>query len=308
MPELPEVETVRRGLTAIVEGTSVESVEVRRDSCVRLAPGGAAEFAARLLGPTLGPVARRGKFLWIPLSDPIAADDAPPRKALVAHLGMSGQFRSHELRPDPHPHCRARLTLSNGLVLDFLDQRTFGYLHVDHLVPTDDGAPGGVGAADGLLPASASHIARDVLDPFLDERAALVAMRRGTRAIKQVLLDQRVVSGIGNIYADEALWLARIHPDMPAGALGAAAARRLLDATRDVMEAALEQGGTSFDALYVNVNGESGYFSRSLQAYGQTGRPCARCGSLVTRFVQGGRSTHICPRCQRTPRVARRLG
>lgn len=302
MPELPEVETVRRGLSTLVTGARIDAVEVRRDSCVRLLPGGAAEFAAELTGLRLSRLARRGKFLWAEVA-PRAGDDAPVL-ALSAHLGMSGQFRVHDAAvaavPDPHPHCRARLGLGDpDLTLDFLDQRTFGYLHVEPLMPTPDGGPGGEGTPLPLVPASVAHIGRDALDPALDMAAASRALRRGARGIKQVLLDQTVVSGIGNIYADEALWRARVHPERPAHALTASSARALLVATQDVMRDALDQGGTSFDALYVNVNGESGYFSRSLEAYGRAGEPCSRCGAPLTRASIGGRSTHWCARCQR---------
>ncbi|WP_062388470.1 bifunctional DNA-formamidopyrimidine glycosylase/DNA-(apurinic or apyrimidinic site) lyase [Demequina iriomotensis] len=298
MPELPEVEVVRRGLASLVAGARIADVDIRRDSCVRLLPGGPAEFAAEVRGLTLSRLVRRGKFLWAELA-PEPGDDAP-LLALSAHLGMSGQFRVHVDAPEPHRHCRARLTLTDpALTLDFLDQRTFGYLHVEPLVATPDGGPGGEGTVLPLLPLSVAHIGRDALDPALDHAEASRALRRGTRGIKQVLLDQTVVSGIGNIYADEALWLARVHPERPAEAVTASSARTLLGAAREVMSRALAQGGTSFDALYVNVNGESGYFSRSLEAYGREGEPCSRCGSPLRRATIGGRSTHWCARCQR---------
>ncbi|WP_062517365.1 bifunctional DNA-formamidopyrimidine glycosylase/DNA-(apurinic or apyrimidinic site) lyase [Demequina gelatinilytica] len=298
MPELPEVEVVRRGLASLVAGARVAAVDIYRDSCVRLLPGGPAEFSAEVVGLTLSRIVRRGKFLWCELA-PEPGDDAP-LLALSAHLGMSGQFRVHTDAPPPHRHCRARLTLAApALVLDFLDQRTFGYLHVEPLVPTPDGGPGGEGTPLPLLPASVAHIGRDALDPALDDAAASRALRRGSRGIKQVLLDQTVVSGIGNIYADEALWLARVHPERSAHAVTPAQSREILAAAREVMGRALAQGGTSFDALYVNVNGESGYFSRSLEAYGRAGEPCSRCGSLLRRESIGGRSTHWCARCQR---------
>ncbi|MFW7413398.1 bifunctional DNA-formamidopyrimidine glycosylase/DNA-(apurinic or apyrimidinic site) lyase [Demequina sp. SO4-18] len=303
MPELPEVETVRAGLAPVITGADIRAVDIRRDSCVRLLPGGPAEFAGLATDARVAAVVRRGKFLWLPLTH---AGDREPDEALSAHLGMSGQFRVHlgpwDEAPDPHPHCRARLRLDRGgtaLTLDFLDQRTFGYLHIEPLEPTADARAGGQGSALASVPGSVAHIGRDALDPHLDERAVARAWRRGARGIKQVLLDQTLVSGIGNIYADEALWLARIHPERPASAVSAPQARALLDAARAVMGRALAQGGTSFDALYVNVNGESGYFSRSLEAYGRAGEPCARCGSIIRRESIGGRSTHWCARCQR---------
>jgi len=295
VPELPEVETVRAGLASLITGATISAVEVRRDSCVRLLPGGAAEFAAAITGTTIRAVVRRGKFLWCELDS---------MEALSAHLGMSGQFRVHHgaVVPAPHSHCRARLLLEVGsqtMTLDFLDQRTFGYLHAEPLIATSDGLPGGQGSDTAMVPASVTHIARDALDPHLDPASAAMTMRRGSRGIKQVMLDQTVVAGIGNIYADEALWMARLHPERPAHAVTSRQATDLLAAAQDVMREALAQGGTSFDALYVNVNGESGYFSRSLHAYGRGGEPCERCGRLLTRASIGGRSTHWCSQCQR---------
>ncbi|WP_062072346.1 bifunctional DNA-formamidopyrimidine glycosylase/DNA-(apurinic or apyrimidinic site) lyase [Demequina sediminicola] len=305
MPELPEVETVRAGLEPFVVGATVADVEVFRDSCVRLLPGGPEEFQSRLLGATIMGAVRRGKFLWMPVAFP----SVPPHpelavESLSAHLGMSGQFRVHAADevPAPHPHCRARLSLRREgrvHVLDFLDQRTFGYLNVEPLVPTADASPGGQGSDLAAVPSSVAHIGRDPLDPACDDPTILRGWRRGQRAIKQVLLDQTVASGIGNIYADEALWHARIHPERPASALSAPQSRALLDAARTVMSDALVAGGTSFDALYVNVNGESGYFERGLEAYGRGGLACSRCGSTMRRATVGGRATHWCARCQR---------
>lgn len=315
MPELPEVETVRGGLACVVLDATVDSVEVRRDSCVRLMPGGADQFTAMLTGASIVAVARRGKFMWCELRTPGEAADAPPAEVLSAHLGMSGQFRVHEAgvaaAPQPHSHCRVRLGLHRAdgteLTVDFLDQRTFGYLTVEPTVGTSDGHAAGAGTIHDVLPASVAHIGRDALDPWLDTDAALRAMRRGSRGIKQVLLDQTVVSGIGNIYADEALWAARIHPERPARTLTRPMAAGLLGDAQSVMSAALAQGGTSFDALYVNVNGESGYFSRALTAYGRAGEPCHRCATALSRKSIGGRATHWCTRCQRkwVPRSAR---
>ncbi|MFW2513421.1 bifunctional DNA-formamidopyrimidine glycosylase/DNA-(apurinic or apyrimidinic site) lyase [Demequina sp. SO4-13] len=303
MPELPEVETVRAGLAPLIGGAVVRETQVLRDSCVRLLPGGPGQFAALADGARIAAVVRRGKFLWFPLTHAAAPE---PTDVLSAHLGMSGQFRVHHgpwaEAAAPHPHCRARLRLERDgarLTLDFLDQRTFGYLHIEPLVPTADALAGGQGSPLAAVPGTVAHIGRDALDPHLDTAKVLRTWRRGARGIKQVLLDQTLVSGIGNIYADEALWLARIHPERPASAVSAAQARALLDAARAVMARALAQGGTSFDALYVNVNGESGYFSRSLEAYGRAGEPCARCGATIRRESIGGRSTHWCARCQR---------
>ncbi|MGC4175027.1 bifunctional DNA-formamidopyrimidine glycosylase/DNA-(apurinic or apyrimidinic site) lyase [Demequina sp.] len=299
MPELPEVESVRLGLEAHVLGARIDHVQVFRDSCVRRAPSPHA-FAAAITGSRIEAVVRRGKFLWMLLD---GLDLSGGALALSAHLGMSGQFRVAPVpAPAPHPHCRARFTLSlpdGPLTLDFLDQRTFGYLDAEPVVLTPDGLPGGLGSASPLVPASVAHIGRDALDPALRRTTVLAQWRKGYRGIKQVLLDQTLVSGIGNIYADEALWRARVHPATPASGMSGKATGALLDAAREVMSEALAAGGTSFDALYVNVNGESGYFDRELNAYGRGGEPCARCGRPMLRAVMGGRSTHWCPRCQR---------
>ena len=306
MPELPEVETVRQGLEPFVRGAMVANVSVFRASAVRLLLGGEREFEAHVRGAVLDGAVRRGKFLWMPLRE----HHAHTGFSLSAHLGMSGQFRVHRgpwhHAPEPHSHCRVRLSLEASgeqFTLDFLDQRTFGYLHAERMLPTADGLPGGHGSELASVPASVAHIGRDALDPAWEAGEASAVWRRGTRGIKQVLLDQTRISGIGNIYADEALWHARIHPQQAAASLTRPAAGRLFHAVRSVMESALAQGGTSFDALYVNVNGESGYFSRDLVAYGQAGNACARCGVTIARAVIGGRSTHWCPRCQRLPRT-----
>jgi formamidopyrimidine-DNA glycosylase len=304
VPELPEVETVRSGLADLVVGCTVTGVKVFRLSCVRHQPGGEGDFAMRLQGKVLDAVVRRGKYLWIPLAE---LEDAgrghTPAMALSAHLGMSGQFRVFEGDPpEPHRHCRARLHLESpdgARTVDFLDQRTFGYLVAEQMQPTPDGLAGGHGSSLPAVPRTVAHIARDALDPAADDVHIVSRMRRGSRGIKQVLLDQTVVSGVGNIYADEALWAARIHPQRPARAVSPPQARDLLAAVRTVMTRALAQGGTSFDALYVNVNGESGYFSRELAAYGRAGQPCERCGGQISLERIGGRSTHWCPRCQR---------
>lgn len=303
MPELPEVETVRAGLEPLITGARIVSVAVYRDSAVRLLPGGAGQFSSQTADARVAAVVRRGKFMWWPLG---FDGQTTPTEALSAHLGMSGQFRVHsgpwDAAPEPHRHCRVRLHLDGDagpVTVDFLDQRTFGYLHTEALVETPDSLPGGAGHGLAAVPMSVAHIGRDALDPHLKAADVVQMWRRGQRGIKQVLLDQTRVSGIGNIYADEALWLARIHPQRPAASVSTVKARELFEASATVMASALSQGGTSFDQLYVNVNGESGYFARSLEAYGREGEPCTRCGGLIRRERIGGRSTHWCPRCQR---------
>ncbi|WP_425956568.1 bifunctional DNA-formamidopyrimidine glycosylase/DNA-(apurinic or apyrimidinic site) lyase [Xylanimonas sp. McL0601] len=305
MPELPEVETVRDGLARLVLGARVRDVEVFRDYSVRRHDGGARSFADQLRGRTLVAAARRGKFLWLPLGD---------GAALLAHLGMSGQLLVRD-GSDPwvHPHLRVRVHLehapSGGTALDFVDQRTFGHLAVVDLVPTPEGAPGGLGTDEPAVPAPVAHIGRDLLDPVLARggpgRAAVVdAVRRRRTGVKRALLDQTLVSGVGNIYADEALWRARLHYARATDTMRAADVHRLLDAAEDVMREALAVGGTSFDTLYVNVNGESGYFSRGLAVYGREGEPCPRCGTPIRREPFMNRSAYTCPRCQRRPSAA----
>lgn len=279
MPELPEVEVVRRGLAEHVSGRTVSGVDVLHDRAVRRQDG---PLEIALIGRTVQCVSRRGKYLWLPLDD---------GTALVAHLGMSGQLL---LQPGDVPdekHLRVRIRFSDdGRELRFVDQRTFGGLMTTELVPDD---------ASGRIPADIAHIARDPLDPLFDDAAFIERMRAKDTEIKRALLDQSLISGIGNIYADESLWRARLHGRRAAGGISRAKATELLAHARDVMTDALAQGGTSFDALYVNVNGESGYFDRSLDAYGQEGEPCHRCGAGIRREHFMNRSSFFCPRCQR---------
>jgi len=305
VPELPEVETVRDGLERHVVGRRVVDVDVRRDYSVRRHPAGPADLVGRLRGRTIAAAARRGKFLWLPLGPQDEPDDA-----LLAHLGMSGQLlvrSAADLAAEvsAHPHLRVRLHLEDGGALDFVDQRTFGHLSVQDLAPTDDGAPGGRGTSSATVPEPVAHIARDLLDPALDRGLLVRRVRARRTGLKRALLDQTLVSGIGNIYADEALWRARLHFARPTAALRAVDVGRVLDAATDVMTEALDQGGTSFDALYVDVNGASGYFDRSLAVYGQEGRPCPRCGTPVRRVEFMNRSSAFCPRCQPAPRAPR---
>ncbi|GCE75710.1 bifunctional DNA-formamidopyrimidine glycosylase/DNA-(apurinic or apyrimidinic site) lyase [Cellulomonas biazotea] len=301
MPELPEVETVRDGLARHVLGRTVTGVEVHRDYSVRRHEGGPPDFVGRLRGRRLDAAVRRGKFLWLLLD----GDD----DALMAHLGMSGQLlvRSAVALDDGarHPHLRVRLLLDDDSALDFVDQRTFGHLSVADLLPTPDGAPGGLGSPRPQVPEPVAHIARDLLDPALDHARLVDAFRARRTGVKRALLDQTLVSGVGNIYADEGLWRARLHYARPTDTLRRAEVERVLDGAASVMTEALVQGGTSFDALYVNVNGASGYFDRSLAVYGQEGRPCPRCGAPVRRDEFMNRSAYTCPVCQPRPRRGR---
>ena len=290
MPELPEVEVVRRGLAPYLGDRRVASVEILDPRSVRRHTPGPRHFIDTLTGRQVHAVSRRGKYLWMTLGQD---------EALVAHLGMSGQL----LLPDPamedEAHLRVRVVLDGvDRELHFVDQRIFGGMHIDRLV--DDGR-------GGRVPESVAHIARDPLDPDFDEAAFSRQLRKRTSGIKRCLLDQSLVSGIGNIYADEALWRARLHYDTPAERLTPVRVRELVGHVREVMLEALAQGGTSFDSLYVNVNGESGWFDRSLSAYGREGEPCPRCGRPIVRESFMNRSSYRCPRCQPKPRGQARL-
>ncbi|MBO0677244.1 bifunctional DNA-formamidopyrimidine glycosylase/DNA-(apurinic or apyrimidinic site) lyase [Mycolicibacterium sp. S2-37] len=285
MPELPEVEVVRRGLDVHVTGRTITAVRVHHPRAVRRHEAGPADLTARLLNAHVTGTGRRGKYLWLTLD----GGDA----ALVVHLGMSGQML---LGPIPkEDHLRIAALLDDGTALSFVDQRTFGGWLLADMV-TVDGT---------TVPEPVAHLARDPLDPLFDRDGVVTVLRGKHSEIKRQLLDQTVVSGIGNIYADEALWRAKVNGARVASSLTRKVLGELLDAAAEVMTEALGQGGTSFDSLYVNVNGESGYFDRSLDAYGREGEPCRRCGAIIRREKFMNRSSFYCPRCQPRPRMRR---
>ncbi|RVX44224.1 DNA-(apurinic or apyrimidinic site) lyase [Nonomuraea polychroma] len=284
MPELPEVEVVRRGLAQWVTGREIAAAEVFHPRAIRRHVPGADEFAARLKSRTVLSAERRGKYLWLPLS---GTDEA-----LMAHLGMSGQLLVVDKDTPLEKHLRVRLRFEDGGPdLRFVDQRTFGHVMVTALV--------------GGVPEPISHIAPDPFEPAFDEAEFARRLRARHTEIKRALLDQSLISGVGNIYADEALWIARLHWARPTHTLTRPKIAELVAAVRTVMAAALHQGGTSFDSLYVNVNGESGYFDRSLEVYGRRDLPCSRCGTPIRREAFMNRSSYSCPTCQRRPRPAR---
>ncbi len=281
MPELPEVEVVRRGLERGVAGRRIATVDVHHPRAIRRHEAGAADFVALLAGRTVESAQRRGKYLWLPLDS---------GDALTGHLGMSGQLLVVPPEKPAETHLRVRFTFADGgRELRFVDQRTFGGLFV-------------VAGGGDDVPGHIAHIARDPLDPAFDDAAFAEALRRRRTGIKRALLDQSLVSGIGNIYADEALWRAKLHYDRPTATLTRPDVAKLLAAVRDVLEASLRAGGTSFDALYVSTEGVSGLFERELEAYGREGEPCARCGTAIHRDHFMNRSSYYCPRCQRVPR------
>jgi formamidopyrimidine-DNA glycosylase len=284
VPELPEVETVRRGLVEHVTGRTIDRVEVFHPRSIRRHLTGSIDFAGRLVGRTIQAVSRRGKYLWAELDSP---------DAMLAHLGMSGQMLVSPVGTPDQVHLRVRLRFADGgPELRFVDQRTFGGLSVEELVEVDG----------TTVPAPVAHIGRDPMDPAFDPESVVRAMRRRHTEVKRALLNQNLVSGIGNIYADEALWRARVHWARPTDKLSAPKARELIAAATAVMDEALVAGGTSFDALYVDINGQSGYFDRSLVVYGQEGLPCPRCGRPIRREPFMNRSSFSCPRCQPRPR------
>lgn len=342
MPELPEVEVVRQGLTAGVAGAVIRSVEVLDERALKRHVGTPLDFVSRLEGRMLLPASRRGKFLWVPLADPtepLAATqpslaepvEAPepvhppadrphsttetvglplaqassrassrPSEALLTHLGMSGQMLVRTLGAPEDKQLRIRMRVegpAGEYELRFIDQRLFGSLAIDSLVAPID-------AAEERIPSQVTHIARDPIDPRFDRRLFSLRIRSTKRGIKAALLDQEIISGVGNIYADEALWRARLHWAQPASTVSTRKINELLEHVQDVFAQSLEEGGTSFDSLYVNVNGDSGYFSRSLKAYGREGEACLRCGKPIKREPFANRSSYRCPKCQRMRSVA----
>ena len=283
MPELPEVEVVRRGLQAHVVGRTITAVRVHHPRAVRRHEAGPADLTARLLDARITGTDRRGKYLWLLLDEGDCA--------LLVHLGMSGQML---LGTVPNAgHLRIAAVLDDGTTLSFVDQRTFGGWLLAEMVTVDG----------SVVPAPVAHLARDPLDPRFDIDAVVSVLRRKHSEIKRQLLDQTVVSGIGNIYADEALWRAKVNGARVADTLTRRQLTSVLEAAAEVMRDALAQGGTSFDSLYVNVNGQSGYFDRSLNVYGREGEPCPRCGAVIRREKFMNRSSYYCPRCQPRPRM-----
>jgi formamidopyrimidine-DNA glycosylase len=288
MPELPEVEVVRAGLAPAVDGATVAGVTVFDERSLKRHDGPSEDFVERMIGARLTAPLRRGKFLWVPIDG--------GHSALMIHLGMSGQVLLRDLDAPLDRLTRVSLDLTHpehgALRVDFVDQRIFGSMAIDELVETRD-------VPVQFIPSQVAHIARDPMDEYFNDAAFLARLTKRNTGIKRAILDQSLISGIGNIYADEALWASRIHYDQPASTLSRPRAITLLAEVRLVLGNALAEGGTSFDQQYLNVNGESGYFSHSLNAYGQQGEPCPRCGRPIVREQFMNRGSHFCPRCQR---------
>jgi formamidopyrimidine-DNA glycosylase len=299
MPELPEVEVVRRGLQDHVVGRRIETALFSGGRVARRHQPGPVDLADRLRGNVVQAAQRRGKYLWLVLEAPDGH-----RQALVIHLGMSGQLLVEPAGAPRQIHLHATFDFADdGPQLRFVDQRTFGGMALADLV-ADQQVPEPTAGSHALgVPESIAHIAPDPLEPAFDQGAVIARMKGRHTAVKRCLLDQGLVSGIGNIYADEALWRAKVHGGREAATLTKPALARLIEQARVVMLEALSQGGTSFDALYVNVNGASGYFDRSLEAYGRQGCACRRCGTLIRREAFMNRSSYFCPRCQPKPRL-----
>lgn len=285
MPELPEVEVVRAGLAKWITGKTIDSVKVLHPRAIRNHVAGPKDFAKRLHGQKISVVKRRGKYMWLELKS---------GEAIVTHLGMSGQVLINKPGGDPEKHLRIKYTFKDAKrEMYFVDQRTFGGMHIDEQVEVEG----------DYLPTSVAHIARDPFDPKFDPTDFVTRVRQKNTDVKRALLDQTLLSGVGNIYADESLWRSKLHWAFPTAKLTAKKAEELLGHATDVMREALAQGGTSFDALYVNVNGESGYFARGLSAYGREDEPCYRCGRLMVRDAFMNRSSFRCPKCQPAPKT-----
>lgn len=286
MPELPEVEVVRQGLARWVTNKTIDQVEVLHSRAIRNHHAGAKDFAQQLIGQKIKAVNRRGKYMWLELNSGLA---------IVTHLGMSGQVLIQKPGVESQKHVRIRFTFKDfKKEMHFVDQRTFGGMHLDELINVD---------GKEVVPESVAHIARDPFDPKFDPDTFIAGIRKKNTDVKRALLDQTLMSGVGNIYADESLWRSKLHWAYPTNRLTSAKAAQLLGHATDVMREALVQGGTSFDSLYVNVNGESGYFSRGLSAYGREDEPCDRCGRPLVRDAFMNRSSFRCPKCQPKPKV-----
>lgn len=290
MPELPEVETIRMGLLPRIVGHRIDSARVWGTRLARSQQGGPSALEQAIQGRRIEALGRRGKFLWAELDS---------GEALVFHLGMSGQLRIFEGVEAPRAtHEHARMVFDNGQSLSFIDQRTFGRMEVSDYVDTPDGQIAGWGTERTAIPRSALHIARDPLDPAFNRDLAVAKIRASRSPIKNLILNQEIVSGIGNIYADESLFAAGVHGRRLGKNVRKYEVEAVLDAAANVMARAIEVGGTSFDALYVNADGDPGYFSRSLSVYGLAGQPCISCGTAIERTIINGRSHHFCPNCQ----------
>ncbi len=293
MPELPEVETVLRGLKKRVLGRRISAVEVSHRQVIVGSPD---DFTESVRGREIRRGTRKGKAIALELgplpghraqargsgrSGQLGRDSGGPRYLLV-RLGMTGQFTVNPSDAPVEPHTHVRLALDDGREeIRYRDPRRFGRLRCCTPEELDE--------IFGELGPDA---------PRISGQQFMAALRGRRGAIKSWLMNQRVLSGLGNIYADEALFAARIHPLAPAGGISAKAAGRLLCAVKNVLRRAVELQGTSFSD-YIDIEGRPGNFLPRLKVYQRTGEPCCRCRRPIQRLVIGGRSSHFCPRCQR---------
>jgi formamidopyrimidine-DNA glycosylase len=286
MPELPEVEVVRKGLAKHIKNRKISNAKVRNNRALRNFEFSSKTFEKTVSGFTINSVERRGKFLWMTLKN--------SSQAISAHLGMSGQMLMVKKDEKPSTHARVTFDFSDTKrSLHFIDQRTFGWVNLEELVEAKD---------KRLVPQSVLHISPDLFEETFDMDKTITNIKRRKTGIKQALLNQEIVAGIGNIYADEALWLAKTHWADVCENLSEKKIKEILISAKEVMAKALEKGGTSFDDLYIDVNGESGYFENELNAYGREGERCYRCDlEMVREAFSNNRSSTICPNCQ--PRV-----
>ena len=286
MPELPEVEVVRKGLAKHVKNRKISNAKVRNNRALRNFKFSTKTFEKTVSGFTINSVERRGKFLWMTLKN--------SSQAISAHLGMSGQMLMVKKNEKPSTHARVTFDFSDTKrSLHFIDQRTFGWVNLEELVEAKD---------KRLVPQSVLHISPDLFEETFDLDKTISNIKKRKTGIKQALLNQEIVAGIGNIYADEALWLAKTHWADVCENLSEKKINEILISAKEVMAKALEKGGTSFDDLYIDVNGESGYFENELNAYGREGERCYRCDlEMVREAFSNNRSSTICPNCQ--PRV-----
>ena len=279
MPELPEVETIRRDLAPLVAGRRIAAVEVDPATLPLLARAPIEALRASLLGRVVVSLGRRGKYLLFALDD---------GRTLVMHLRMTGRLVWRESGAPPEPYERAKLELDDGHDLRWSDLRKFGTWRV----------------YDGLEELEAK-LGPEPIDERFGLRQFAAALAGRSAPVKAVLLDQRRMAGLGNIYVDEALYRAGVRPDTPAGSVSAAGVKRLHAATREVLERGIANRGASFRD-YVDGQGNPGQEHMHVQVFRRTGKPCYACGTAIERVTVGGRSSHFCPNCQ--PKARRRRG
>lgn len=272
MPELPEVETVRKGLEKLVVGKTIKEVTILWP---RIIEAPVVEiFESQLIGQTIEKMERRGKFLIFKLTN----------YDMISHLRMEGKYETHDTEDQRDKHTHVIFTFTDGSELRYLDVRKFGRMV---LVDKDQGTN-----YKGILALGPEPIPSQFkLNEFRS------GLKKHHKAIKPLLLDQRLVTGLGNIYVDEALWEAKIYPEQPADTLKPKEVERLYDAIIDVLGRAVEAGGTTIRS-YLNALGEAGTFQISLNVYGQTNHPCPRCGTPIKKIKVAQRGTHFCPKCQ----------